>query len=109
MNTRAAGSDPPVDARVVDVRQRLTEEGPEFIRLLSRARSRLAARSRGLSEQIEELGQRIAFVRTKVDRLPRATGEDRRAVATELEQGWQALTRCAERVRQALDGDAEGA
>ena len=109
MSAGSPESNSVTDASARDFKRRLDQEGPELVRLLSQARSRLAICSRGLSEHIEELGQRIAFVRTKVDRFPRARGEDRRAVAAELEQGWHALTRCAERVRQALDDEVESA
>lgn len=91
-----------------EARSRLNEEAPEVVRLLTRARRQLASQSRGLSEQIEALVQHLAHVRTKVDRLQAARGEDLRALERELDEGWDRLERCATRVRSALEEGDDG-
>ncbi len=88
-------------------RERLADHGPELLRLLTRARSRVAVQSRGLSEQVEQLGQNLARVRTKVERLATARGDDLRIVDLELEDAWGALMASASRIRAVLEPPEE--
>ncbi len=77
-----------------------------MIRLLSKARSHLAMQSRGLSEQIEALVHHLSCVRTKVDRIQAARGEDLEALESELAEGWTALEGCAARIQDKLERSA---
>ena len=83
-------------------RARLAREGPELARLLSRARRHMASSTHGLSEQVEQLGQRLASVRTKADRLLGARGDDLALLVEEIEEAWRGVERCASRIRTGL-------
>lgn len=87
----------------LEIRRRYASNRPRILRLLGQARQHIATETRGLSEQVQALGQHLAQVGTKVDRLQMARGRDREAVAQELEEEWSALDACARRVRDTLE------